>query len=359
MKALHRLILKNILKCLSWLKQAGISKPKKTKILLSLMGALFIGTCFFILPAKEFYLKTDFLKNFGKAFFKKNKNSLVVLQINEQQWSAKDFAKALAFKVKALGIQDINNQTFMKELKKQLITDMALEYLLLKWAKAHFLFVSEKELDAALEKNRLLNQEAFLIFLKRKNLNLTEWKEKIKKSLLIKKATKKIREGAKPPSLKELKEYYSSHSTLFNQPARLLIYHVFHKKKELLMKIKSISKEKTLTKAVRELTGTPLKAEWVEKGVLKVFDQAFLLKKKEISPVWHSPYGWHLIQVIDKKPALRLSFEQAREEIMAKLMEQRKKALFTQWIDRQSQSLNILKNEAALKKIKLKVRFRQ
>ncbi len=345
MKALHRL--EKIQKLLNRLKE----KSKRKALVFFVLFLIFTGGAgFFIIQAKQ----NGFLKSFKKNLFK-NKHSTVALQINEQKWSAKAFAKRLAFKIQALNIQDVKNQKLMEKLKKQLITDMTVEYLLLKQAKEHFLVVSEKELKKALEKGRHLNEKAFLMFLKRKNLNLREWKERIKKNLLIKKATQQISAGALPPSSMELKEYYKTYAHLFKKPARLLIYHIFHKKKEILIKIKS-AKEKTLSQAVRDFMASPLKAEWVEKGVLKVFDQAFLLKKKEISPIWQSPYGWHLIQVIDKKPAVRISFEEAQEEIRAELMERRKKALFTKWIDQQSKNLNILKNEAVLKKIKVDMR---
>ncbi len=291
------------------------------------------------------------------SFFHKDP---VVLQINTQKWTGRAFAKRLAGKIHTLNIQDIQNQALMEELKKQLITDLIMEHLIHQWARAHFLSVSEAELKQALQKIKKSypSNEVFELHLKKRKIHSQEWENLIRNNLLNKKVMGKIGALAPPPSLKELKEYYKIHLSSFKSPARLLIYHIFHKKKEVLTKIKDDLKEEgSLIKSAKKLIKDPriTKAEWVEKGTLKIFDQAFSLKKDEISPVWSSAYAYHIIQVLDKKPSRQLEFEQVQQQIRRELLAQRQKALFIKWLDEQSKKLTVLKNETAIKKIKVKL----
>ena len=291
----------------------------------------------------------------GCSFFNKNP---VVLQINSHKLTSRQFAKRLAQKIYSLNIQDVKNQELIENIKRQVVTDLIMEFLINQWAKSHSISISQKEIHQALEKikSKYPNKKAFEWYLKRKKTTVEEWTEHIKNNLLSQKITQKIGSKASPPSLKEVQEYYKNNTSLFTQKPRILIYHIFHKQKEILMKIKEdLKQEKDIVKATKKLIKDPqmLKPQWVQKGTLQIFDQAFHLKKKEISPIWSSSYAHHIIQVLDKKPEQQIPFEKVKQSIIQKLLKQRQKALFVKWLDQQSKKVKVLKNEAALKKIKV------
>jgi len=58
---------------------------------------------------------------------------------------------------------------------------------------------------------------------------------------------------------------------------------------------------------------------------------------------------------LDKKPPQQLEFDTVKEQISQKLTTQRQKALFIKWTDKQIKKTTILKNEEAIKKIKVKL----
>ena len=289
------------------------------------------------------------------SFFRKDP---IILQVNSYKLTSRQFAKRLARKIHSLNIQDVQNHQFMENLKRQLVTDLIIEFLIHQWAKTHSISVSEIEINQALQKikHKYPNDEIFNLYLKRKKTTINEWKEYIKKTLLSEKVMKKIGSAAKPPSLKEVQGYYQNNSNLFKKNPRILIYHIFHKEKAVLIKIQELLKQgESLEKAVEKFIKNPqiTKPQWIEKGILKIFDQAFSLKKNEISPIWSSSYAYHIIQVLDKKPAQQMAFDKVKQKINQKLLAQRQKALFAKWLDEQSKKINVLKNEAALKKIKV------
>ena len=303
--------------------------------LLSLWGVLFLNSCSFF---------TD----------------PVVLQINSQQWTSRQFAKLLAQKVHTLHIQNPQDNVRIENLKTQIVGELLMKHLVHQWARDHSIAISERELKQTVKKiqNSYPNDIAFDLYLKRKKIDKKEWKQNIKNHLLNKKVLQRIGTSAKKPSLKEIKSYYQNHPNLFKKRERILIHHIFHKKKEIIIRIQSaLRRGESLKMAVRQFIADPriTKAQWVEKGILQVFDQAFSLKKNEISPIWSSSYAYHIIQVLDKKPAQNIPLEEAMPQISQKLLDQRRKALFKKWLDTQSKKAFILKNEEVLSRIKVKL----
>lgn len=287
-----------------------------------------------------------------------NKNP-VVLQINSQKWTSQQFAKLLAKKIKTSNIQDLKNRKLIEKLKEQLIGDLLLSHLLSQWAKAHSITVSSAELKKEIQKLKTSypSEEVFNLYLKRKKINKKEWKESIKNYLINKKIMSKIETQIPSPSSKEIQEYYKSNIHLFKKKSRILIHHIFHEKKEVLIKIEKalkqgVSLEKIHKKFIDE--SKIKQPQWVEKGTLAVFDKAFSLKKNEVSPILSSPYAHHIIQVLDKKPDQQLSLEEVKPQIIKQLLSQRKKAHFKKWIDRQSKNVKILKNVNILENIRVK-----
>ena len=307
-----------------------------------------LGICVFFLP-------TCMLS--GCSFFYKDP---VVLQINSQEWTSRQFAKRLARKIHTLNINDVQNDLLIEKLKEQLITDLLMEYLIYEWAKVHSVLVSEVELQQTLKKikSSYPSESVFRLYLKRRKTNKKEWETYIKNNLLNKKVIQKIGSKATAPELKEMQEYYQNNLDLFKNKERILIQHVFHKKESLITAVqKSLKQKKNLISAARAFIEDSqiTQAQWVERGMLKVFDQAFSLKINQISPVWASSYGYHIIQVLDKKNPQQMKFETVKTQIQQTLLIQRQKALFAKWLDKQSKKIDILKNEKAIKKIKAKV----
>jgi peptidyl-prolyl cis-trans isomerase C len=59
-------------------------------------------------------------------------------------------------------------------------------------------------------------------------------------------------------------------------------------------------------------------------GMPEVFDTCFRLQPNAISDVVPSPYGFHVFQVIEKKPPARRTLEEARPAIVARLLRDRR-----------------------------------
>lgn len=294
----------------------------------------------------------------GCSFFY---NPPAILQINSQQWTSSEFAQLLAHKILVLNIRDLQNKKLINKLKSELITDLLIKNLVKTWAKKHSLVISQKQLKSLEQKikNSYPSNAIFELSFNKKKISKALWKDNLKYTLLNKKVKQHIVSSVSQPSLKEIQKYYKNHPQLFQQEAQILIHHIFYTQKEELIKLRSSLKQnKNLIIKAKSLIINPVKIEssrWIKKGTLKVFDKAFNLKINQISPIWSSPYGYHIIQLLNKKSALKIPFKKAQLKIKKKLLIHRKEALFLKWLDTESRKIIFLQNKEALKKIKVKL----
>ncbi|MEG1603081.1 MAG: peptidylprolyl isomerase [Cloacibacillus sp.] len=127
---------------------------------------------------------------------------------------------------------------------------------------------------------------------------------------------------------KAMKKYYETHKTEFVQAAGTHVRHILTSTekdaKDVLLDIaKNNDFEKTAEKYSRD-TNTAARGGdlgWVEKGVLpapldKEIDAA---KKNEIVGPVKTELGWHVLQVLDRRPSKQLTFEEAKDEIVQRL----------------------------------------
>ena len=81
------------------------------------------------------------------------------------------------------------------------------------------------------------------------------------------------------------------------------------------------------------------------------FDGVFKLKLNKISDVIQPPYGYHILKVIDKKPARKMEFNEARKMIVEKLINQKQEESFRNWLSEIRSKAQIEINQDMLNKI--------
>ena len=197
---------------------------------------------------------------------------------------------------------NVNYDSLTKEVKDKVINQMIEKQLLLEEATKEGVQNSEeykKELD------RVSKEIAFEIWMRKQFETITVSDE-------------------------EAKKFYNANNEKFNQPelfnARHIIVKTEAEAKKILGELKSVSKEKleeAFGEAAKKYTidGTKEsggKLGWFGEGrmVKEFFAATKTLKKGEMSktPV-KTQFGYHLIYLADQKPAGKVPFENAKEQI--------------------------------------------
>lgn len=204
--------------------------------------------------------------------------------------------------------------------------------------------ITEKELEEGLTRFKEgYPSTTFEQSLLEQMVDADEWKALIRETLLIEKLFLASQPKIPQPTEKDALKYFSENSQLFQREAEARALQIVVSDKKLAEEIRAKVKKapgqfKDLAK--KNSTG-PEAAEdaiiVVTKGTLPdALDRAlFESKINEISGVIESPYGFHILKVIERSPALNRDFDQVRPQIIATLVEDLKKA----WLLRYEEGL--------------------
>ncbi len=70
----------------------------------------------------------------------------------------------------------------------------------------------------------------------------------------------------------------------------------------------------------------------------------FSMEPREISPVFRTQFGYHVAKVFERRPAAKKSFEEAKEEIFTRLLDERKEVFVAGWVKKRKATSQIVVN---------------
>ncbi|MBF0516701.1 MAG: peptidylprolyl isomerase [Nitrospirae bacterium] len=148
----------------------------------------------------------------------------------------------------------------------------------------------------------------------------------------------------------EAKDYYDKNPKEFIMPDQIKASHILCKTEEeakkVLEKVKkggdfaALAKEFSVDKVSGEKGGD---LGFFAKGQLEPsFDAAvFKLKKGEVGPVVKTPFGYHVIKVVDMKASAKMEYEPSKGMIMQYLTNEKQKKAFDSYLSQIENGYNI------------------
>jgi len=221
-------------------------------------------------------------------------------------------------------------------------------------AKKNGISVKDEEVTAVIKDilgRKNISMDDFLSSLAGEGVSLESYKKDIKNQMLRMKLIRREIKSRIIVTDKEIGEYYSSHRQDYEGKEAV------HMKQILLPFPKGASEETKETLKIeiegihrRLKNGEPfdmLAANYsqgpaaggdlgfIEKGTMlpEVENAAFNLGKDEISGVICSPIGFHIVKIIDNRWNGTATTETVREEIQAKIEEQKMEKKFEEWVE--------------------------
>ena len=215
--------------------------------------------------------------------------------------------------------------------------------------------ISDKELNDKFDqwKKGFPNEEAFQQSLKQWNIDEVAMKKDLKKAMTIEEFIKKKFADKTTIPESEVKAYYDSNPQYFQQPEQVKASHILIKvepdakpeaKAAAMAKIKDIQKKlkegAKFEDLAKEYSEGPSKDKGGDLGyfrrgqMVKPFEEkAFSMKPGEVSDVVETQFGYHLIEVIDIKPASVVPFSEVQERIKKFLEQQKTQAEMFKYIE--------------------------
>ena len=299
------------------------------------------------------------------CFFKNESYSnRVVVKVDDERLSAKEFAVMLADRLKVYDALTVKDEKVIKRIKDSVINDFIVQKVTEGFAKRNSVLVRKEELEAEINTVRAFYPDdlTFKKALAEQGLSFQEWSGRVKDSLLQKLVLKKIKDSLEQPTEEELKTFYDSNKELFREPEQVKLAQIVLKSENDAKQIQEeLRKGKKLSDLAREFSVAPEAAQdgeigWIEKGTLEVFDKAFSMPVGQKSGILKSPYGFHILEVKGKKPETVLDFSEAKPVILKRIMEKKEQATYSQWLEFEIKRAKIFKDDALIETIQVETK---
>lgn len=233
-------------------------------------------------------------------------------------------------------------ENLIYEARKKIVESLVEKLLLLREAERMGIEVSEGELASAVEgvlrENRIGRKELDQA-LAQEGITFEKYQSDLKGQIMRSKLLDRKIRGTIKISDEEVKIYYESNKEAFGSDQEIRVRHILflvpkEASKEEIIRIKERA-ELVLNKArsgeefealARKYSEGPSASSGGDLGFFKKPDMvkefssaAFALKEEEISSLVLSPFGFHIIKLLERRGGAAISFDEAKERVRARL----------------------------------------
>jgi peptidyl-prolyl cis-trans isomerase C len=282
-----------------------------------------------------------------------------VVQVNSAELSTLEFSLRLGRRLRNHDSLSLKDQALVARAKEDVIQGFIIETLVNEYARSNSILLDEARVTARVEEVRkgFPDDLAFRRSLADENLTMDDWRADIGRSILQKQIFDHLVQGLPAPTEAELKAEYERTKSEFVRAPRVKLRQIVVPREEDAKKVMDqLAAGRRLADLARSLSVAPEaenggETDWIEKGVLDVFDIAFKMPVGGRSKILKSPYGWHIYDVLKREPESRLSFDSARPKLQTQLREQAGQRAFADWLEAQIRRSRVLRNEDLIRSI--------
>ncbi len=264
-----------------------------------------------------------------------------IATVNGEKLSSQEFTELY---LQVVGLQEASGRSVpesqVEALKAQLLNQMINGKLVLQAAKQARIKVTRDEIDRAYGEyvKQYPSEKDFREALKQRGLSAREFRDRLRNQKLVEKMVERVQKSAKVSDAELAKAYEQvrARHILFkvNQPEEEAA--VRAKAEETVKKLRAGADFAQLAKKLSDDPGSR------EKGgdlgffghgqmVAEFEKAAFALKVNELSDPVKTTYGFHVIQVLERKEAKGPEFEKAKAELRKRLAESEGQKAFNEW----------------------------
>lgn len=290
----------------------------------------------------------------------------VILDINGDRWTAEDFSKELVFRVRDADALMVKNPSYLKQVKDAIVNDFIVQSLSSQWIRKKGLIVKAELIQADIDrvKNSYPDEISFRKALSEQGLNFKDWREKLEKSLFQKTVVGEVSKSVTPPTPAQIQAYFTQNRERFARKEQVFVRHlqlpVERDAKLIEEELKKGSSINHIVETLNKTTEFPaIQADeiWVEKGAeASVFASAFKMPIGRRSPVIKSEFGFHIFELLKKRPARADSLKEATPQIQRELLEKSQQEAYSSWLDEQLRKSHVFKDTEFINELKIETK---
>lgn len=266
-----------------------------------------------------------------------DKSGIIVAKVDGHNITLKAFEDAFARIIPPDGPSADEN---LRAIKRDLLSQMIIETLILDEAERMGVTITNDELDAAIDAlKKDYGGPAFRDAITERYGDVTVWREEMRRKLVIKKTIAKVTSDVKAPTEQTARKYYDEHAREFDVAEQVRARMIVTGSEDDARKIRATLTPENFAKTAKESSLSPEAKNGGDLGFFgrgdmpKEFEDAvFGLKPGEISPVVKTAYGYHIFYVEEHRKGGRLKWDDVRSKIIERLRTEVADEEFGKWL---------------------------
>ncbi len=190
-----------------------------------------------------------------------------------------------------------------------------------------------------------------------KNKEIVAKVEDFKRAMIIEALLEEVRKGKGEVSESEIQKYYKENEDRFTEPREIKIRHIVVNSEPILMEVLTkLARGESFEKLASTYNVDKSREDggdlgYIRRGQLapsfaQFEETAFSLRKKgEVSEVVKTPFGYHLIQLEEKRGAALKPFDQVKEKVRFFLQEKKRQDAYREYVKETKSAAKIIVNE--------------
>jgi parvulin-like peptidyl-prolyl isomerase len=285
---------------------------------------------------------------------------IILAKVNGEIITVEDFQKRFDRIKDSYDTISLEISKSLKEIKKSLLHQLITNIILRQEAVKMNVSVTEDEISTQVEKLKAqYKTDELRQVILAKNINITELRKEQEEYLLIKKLTLAVIRQESHLTDKDLLDYYNKNIDSFKHKKALKIQQLVVDSDSVANDILArILKGEDFSEMAKKYSLSPDKdkggyIDFFEKGtMIPEFDLAFELPLGKISRVIKSPYGYHILKVVEDRPARTLPFSEVKDKIRDILTKDTQEHIYKKWLEKKITTAKIYQNNEVLELIK-------
>lgn len=284
-------------------------------------------------------------------------NQAVVIRVGDRSITGEDIIRIVNF----TSLENSIPKNVVWSSMNVLVNKIVDHSLILAYGKDSGIALDEIELERDVQDiMKDYPGESFKETLLARCIDYSEWKERLREQLLIQKIVRQRMKSIGPVSYDAIRSYYEQRHEEFSHPPRVKFAHVIAATKSdaeaVLSRIKGGEEIEEIVqgKALGNGIQVDLSMSWHSKDMLPpaLSEAAFSMPVGEVSPIIQTPYGFHVIQVVQRELAGREDLMEVMGEIEETLLSEERESLYARWLEELRQYYPVAVNYSVLDTIR-------
>jgi len=225
------------------------------------------------------------------------------------------------------------------QVKEEFLNSLIERKMMLREAQRRRIKISQPDISKRIESLRADQVNGVKDALAGQGIDFEKWKNDVWEDLMIERLLAREVNGQITVSSAEIHKYYQEHAPEFERAEQVRVRQIVVTTEADAIAVLGLLQKKPDFAAMARVKSTAPEAEqggdlgYFSPGQMPAeFDVVFLLPRGGMSGVVKSPYGFHIFKLENKRPAGRLSFDEASPEIRIKLLHEKQDRRYQQWL---------------------------